>query len=278
MALSSFVDLVRDFLQTSLEPAPALVGDGYPADAADLPAVTISISGASEPLRGVGRLPAPTLTGALRVETSLDLENPVVAFPDEDVRLLSDDRRVVLLAHGPLVRADASTTPPWRQADLAVALGATTFAPVAGNPAAGQVQVLVDTGELRFASPLPDTGTLDLGYFVGEWEVRTARYRGDLNLEAFAEDRAGVDTLSRQIGDALDSPSIPGLQQLSPTAWGPVGAVDATRGNARSLALTYRFDYELIEPKLATGGGLIASVAVDSAPGPEHFDVTREGS
>ena len=35
---------------------------------------------------------------------------------------------------------------------------------------------------------------------------------------------------------------------------------------------------ELIEPKLATGGGLITTVAVDSSLGPEHFAVTREGS
>jgi hypothetical protein len=278
MALPSLLDSVRQALASSLSPPAKLVGDGYPVNPAELPAVTISISEVTERMRGIGRLPAPTLTGALRVDTTLDLASPVVTFADETVRLLSDDRRTVQLANGPVVRADGTATQPFAGTDLRVVLGATTFVPVAGAPAAAQVQVLPDTGELRFAAPLPASGTLELGYFVGEWEVRTARYQGLLSLETFAADLNGVDLLSRQVDDVLDDPTIPGLHQVSPTSWGAVAAADKTRGNSRSRALTYRFDYELIEPKLATGGGLIATVAVDSSPGPEQFDVKREGS
>src|SRR2546425_8535841 len=199
MALPSLLDALRTFLQTSLSPAPALVGDGYPIAPVELPAVTISLSDVSERLRGLGRLPAPTVTGALRVDTTLDLANPVLIFPDEVVPLLSDDRRTVRLAHGPLVRADGTATQPFSGTDLRAVLGATIFAPVEGAPAAGQVQVLPDAGELRFAAPLPATGVLALGYFIGEWEVATARYQGVLTLEPFATDLAGVDALSRQI-------------------------------------------------------------------------------
>jgi hypothetical protein len=138
--------------------------------------------------------------------------------------------------------------------------------------------VLPDTGQLRFPAALAAAGTLVLGYFVGEWEVRTARYQGTLSLETFAADLVGVDALSRQVDVALEDAPISGLHQLSPRAWGPVAAVDTTRGDSRGRALTYRFDFELIEPKLATGGGLITTVAVDSSPGSEHFAVTREGS
>jgi len=278
MALPSLLDALRTFLQASLSPAPALVGDGYPIAPAELPAVTISLSGVGERMRGLGRLPAPTMTGALRVDTSLDLANPVVTFPDEVVTLLSDDRRTVRLAHGPLVRADGTATQPLAGDDLRVVRGATTFDPVEGTPAAGQVQVLPDTGELRFSSKLPTSGVLALGYFVGEWEIATARYQGVLTLEPAGADLAGVDALSRQIDSLLETAQVPGLLQLSPTGWGAVGEVNEARGKSRSRALTYRFDYELVEPKLATGGGLIATVSVDSAPGPEQFDVTREGS
>jgi hypothetical protein len=278
MSIPALLDRVRQHLDTSISPVPPLIGDGYPVAATELPAVTISIAEVSERLRGIGRLPAPTLTGALRVDTTLDLANPVVSFDDEEVQLLSDDRRTVQLAHGPLVRADGTTTQPWAPADIHVVNGATTFTPVDGPPAAGQVQVLPDTGQLQFPSALPAGGTLVLGYFVGEWEVRTARYQGTLSLETFATDLAGVDALSRQVDLALEDAPIPGLHQLSPRAWGPVAAIDATRGGSRGRALTYRFDFELIEPKLATGGGLITTVAVDSSLGPEHFAVTREGS
>ena len=277
MALPALFDRVRQHLDTSLGPTPPLIGAGYPIAADELPAVTISIAEVTERLRGIGRLPAPTLTGALRVDTSLDLANPVVVFGDEEVRLLSDDRRVVQLANGPLVRADGTATQPWGLEDITVVRSGTTLTPVEGAPGAGEVQVLPDTGQLRFPAALAAAGTLVLGYFVGEWEVRTARYQGTLSFETFATDLAGVDALSRQVDVALMDAPISGLHQLSPQAWGPVAAIDTTRGGSRGRALTYRFDFELIEPKL-TGGGLITTVAVDSSPGSEHFAVTREGS
>src|SRR5262249_6539090 len=105
MALATLLDALRTHLQGVLSPAPALVAGAYPAVAAELPAVTVSFASVSERLRGLARLPAPTQTGALRVDTTLDLANPVVVFPDETVRLLSTDRRTVQLVHGPIVRA-----------------------------------------------------------------------------------------------------------------------------------------------------------------------------
>lgn len=277
MAVAKFLDGVRQFLEAALSPAPPLIGDGYPVDDDQLPAVAISLSEITEPLRGVGRLPAPTLTGALAVETTLDLANPVVTFPDEVVRLLSDDRKTVFLAHGPLVREDGTATQPWGAGDIHVTVGATSFAPVEGAPGAGEVQVDPDLGQLGFASALPNAGTLRIDSFVGEWEVRTARYEGLLALEVFAADLAGVDALSRQIDTAFEEPAIAGLQQLSPASWGPVGVSDEQRAGSRGRALTYRFDYELIEPRLAAGGGLITQISVRPTPG-EQFELTREGS
>jgi hypothetical protein len=278
MPLTSLLDPVVQYLDGVLSPAPKLLGDGWPVRPNELPAVALSLADVSEHLRGIGRLPAPTLTGALRVDTTLDLANPVVAFPDEIVRLLSENRRTVQLAHGPVVRADGTTTPPWTTDDLRVVRSGTVLTPVVDPPGTGEVQILPDTAELQFPSALAATGTLQLGYFVGEWEVRTARYGGQLGVDVFADDVAGVDALSRQLGAALDEPPIPGLRQLGPTSWGPVVGNDALPANARMRTITYRFDFELIEPKLATGGGLITTVAVTSSPGPEHFDVTREGS
>ncbi len=280
MALGSLLDTLRTYLGTSLTPVPPLIGSAYPIAAAELPAVTLSLSDVSERLNGLGRLPAPVVTGALRVDTSLDLANPVVTFPDEVVRLLSTDRRVVTLAHGPLVRADGTQTQPFALTDIRVVRTGTVLRPVAGPPLGGQVQVLPEIGQLRFPARLAATGVLELGYFVGQWEVRSARYGGTLRVEAFAPDAAGVEALSRQLETALGNAAgrVAGLAQLSPTAWSAVLPAAGGPGSGRGRALSYSFDYELVEPRLGTGGGLVSTISVQSTFGPEAFDVTREGS
>ena len=55
-------------------------------------------------------------------------------------------------------------------------------------------------------------------------------------------------------------------------------AAAAGGDGARRRLLAYAFDYELIEPVILAGGGIIASVAVDSIYGDEHFDVRRRGA
>jgi hypothetical protein len=279
MALATLVDRLQQYLQSELSPAPALLGGAYPVQDDQLPAVTLSIADAGERLPGVGRTPAPTETGALRIETTIDLADPVLTSPGgEEASLLSDDRRTVHAPHGPLVRADGTADEPFEPADLRFAVDGEVFTPVAGPPGPGEVQVLARESQLHVAAPLPATGTLALGYFLGEWEVRSSRYAGALSVEAFGEDAAGVDALSRRLEAALrDAPGggVPGLGLLTATSWGPVGSAF---GTARRRELRYRFDYELIEPRLGTAGGPILTIGVDSMPGPEQFAVTRQRS
>ena len=280
MGLAALSDAFVTYLESALDPAPALVGGTYPEAKTDLPAVVLSVSQARQQLRGIGRLPAPSATGALSVTSTVDLANPVATFPDAVVPLLSNDRRTLTLPHGPLVAADGTTTtfgPP----DLHVTLGATTFAVVTTAPAAGQVQPDPDLGVLRFGSALAATGTLTARYFVGEWEVRTERYQGTLLVEAFAKDVAGADTLSRAVERALLEPASggpAGLNEIEPTSWLAVDGAGTARASALGRALAFTFDYELVEPHLGGGGGLISTVSVASTFGAEHFDVQREGS
>jgi hypothetical protein len=280
MGLAALTDAVAGYLESTLDPAPALVGATYPSVSGELPAVVISCSGVLQQLRGIGRLPAASETGALPVSTTVDLANPVATFPDAVVGLLSSDRLTLTLPHGPLVAADGTAT-TFAGADLHVTLGATTFAVVAGAPGAGEVQPDPDLGVLHFGAALPATGTLSASYFVGEWEVRTERYQGVLLVETFAADAAGVDTLSRAVATALLEPAgapPEGLNHIEPTAWAAIEEAGANRASARSRALGFAFDYELVEPHLAAGGGLISTVSVSSTYGPEQFDVQREGS
>jgi hypothetical protein len=280
MGLASVTDAFASYLQGALSPAPKLVGTTYPSAATDLPAVVVSVSNVTQQLRGVGKLPVASLTGALPVTTTVDLSNPVATFPDAVVPLLSNDRITLTLPHGPLVTADGATT-AFTGTDLQATLGATTFAVVSGAPAAGQVQPDPALGALHFGTALPAGGTLVVSYFIGEWEVRTERHQGTLLVEAFAPDAAGVDTLSRDVETALLAPAgapLAGLGRIEPMSWQAIEESGTNRGQARSRALAFAIDYELVEPDIGTGGGLISTVSVTSTFGAEHFDVQREGS
>ena len=280
MGLAALTDALAGYLKTTLHPAPALVGATYPSVKGDLPAVVISCSSVLQQLRGIGRLPAESQTGALSVSTTVDLANPVATFPDAIVTLLSNDRRTLTLPHGPLVAADGTTT-IFGSADLHVTLGATTFTVVDAAPAAGQVQPDPDFGVLHFGAALPGTGTLKASYFVGVWEVLAERYQGELLVEMFATDAAGVDSLSRSVEQALLTPTgapPQGFNRIDPSAWAAIEEAGKDRAAARSRALGFTFDYDLVEPNLAASGGLIGTVSVNSTFGAEHFDVQHEGS
>jgi hypothetical protein len=280
MGLAVLTDALAGYLGSTLHPSPALVGATYPSVKGDLPAVVISCSGVLQQLRGIGRLPAERESGALSASTTVDLANPIATFPDAIVTLLSSDRRTLTLPHGPLVAADGTTT-TFSGADLHVTLGATTFTVVDTSPGAGQVQPDPELGVLHFGAALPGTGTLKVSYFVGVWEVRTERYQGELLLELFAIDAAGVDSLSRAVEQALLAPTgAPphGFNRIAPTAWAAMEEAGKGRGGARSRALGFTFDYDLVEPNLAASGGLIGTVSVSSTFGAEHFDVQHEGS
>src|SRR5829696_1551235 len=165
MPLGSLISALQSHLEAALGDEPPTIGAAEPGASTELPAVVLSLSDVGQRLVSLGRQPRPTETGALRIDTELDLADPVARFPDENVRLLSDDRRVLQIPHGAIVRADGTPTRPFGAEDLTVEVGGNAVAVVDETPAAGQVRPEPDTGELRFGSALPATGRLELGCF-----------------------------------------------------------------------------------------------------------------
>jgi hypothetical protein len=279
VSLGGIVDALGTFLLDTVSPRPTLSGGTVPAALADLPAITLSLSEAAPTMQGLGRIPRPPRTGALRVQTSLDLGDPVLRFGDEPpVPLLSNGRQTLQLPHAPLVTADGSPVATLGSADLSAMVGTTTFAVVDAAPAGAQVRPDAATGILLFGAALPLTGTLALQYFVGQWEVRSARYAGLLGVDVTAGDGATAETLSRAVDRALlrePVGSVPGLRGIAPAAWGAVQP-SALAPAARVRTMRYRIDYELEEAIIPTGGGVIARIRViaNADSGSEEFEVT----
>ena len=233
-------------------------------------------------MRGLGAFPSPPLTGALRVNTSVDLADPVLHL-EEDVDLLSPDRRTLQLPHGAVVRASGDDSPPYGTGDLLVRLGATTFTPVHAPPTATQVQLDIPSGALTFANPLPAAGTLELGYFVGVWDVRVERFKATMDLDLAAVDAAALATLSAAVEVALQ-PGRPvaarGFRSVEPSALSAATPIPGVAGAARTQRLVYAVEFESIENVIPSSGGPIRAVDVDSffdpiviAPVKESFEV-----
>lgn len=284
MSLNRVVDAFADHLGPLTSPTP--VGPVRPGATTELPAVALSLAGIEQALTSIGATPAPSRRGALPVARDVDLADPTITFPDgEIVDLLSGDRRRLHFPFGPVVAAGGEPVLALAPADLTVLIGGAGQAVVADAPTAGQVQGRPDTGEIVFDDPLPAAGTLRIEFFVGQWEVSTARYQGELTIEALADDPT-IEPLSRQIVDALDGlrpGDLPGLQSLRPLRLGPITttALGPTDGDgqprARSRTAAYRFDFEVETPDLGSGGGLIERIVadgiVDDLPEPERFDI-----
>lgn len=286
MSLNRVVEAFADHLAPLTAPTP--VGSSRPATTAELPAVALSLDGIEQALTSIGATPAPSRSGALPVAQDFDLADTTITFPDgERVDLLSGDRLRLHFPYGPVVAAGGEPATALAPADLTVSIDGTGQTVVADPPAAGQAQGLPDAGEIVFGQALPAAGTLRIEFFVGRWEVDTARYQGELTIEALADDDATVGPLSQQIVDTLDGlrrPGVlPGLQSLRPLRLGPIvttalGPTDgAGQPSGRSRTMAYRFDFEVETPNLGTGGGvidrIIADGIVDDLPEPERFEI-----
>lgn len=276
MSLTRVVDAFADHLAAEMGEPAANIGALLPENAGDLPAITISVRGIEQKVIAVGATPAASRRGSLPVGRTFDLAEPALTFPDgETVDLLAEDRLSLHFPFGPVVTADGAEVAALSASDLGVSLDAIPLTVVDADPGPGEVGGVPGLGEIRFGAPLPASGTLRVDFFVGEWEVQTARYRGQLIVEAFAATGDGTLALTADAEATLlaaDGSSLRGLQMLRPLEVGPVGAAP-TPQSARIRRLRYAFDFELEEPKLGTGGGIIDRVAVDSPFGSETFEI-----
>lgn len=267
MPLSSVVTMVAQRLAAvaiqDLPPVDALA----PATPGDVPRITVSIDNARPAVRGLGEVPGPPQTGALRVDTSVNLADPSLHVNGETVGLLSPDRRTLQLPHGAVVRADGTDTPPYSTSDLTVRLGATTFTPVTEQaPTATQVRLDLPSGALTFRDPLPNSGALTLVYFVGLWEITVERFAATMYVDIAHNNAAVHATLTTAVEAALARdqwPATAGMRQIQEVALSSSTSIAGLPAATRTRRLTYTIDVERIEPVIRTSGGPIVAIAVD---------------
>ncbi len=276
MPLSSVVTLVSDRLVAAGIAALPPVDAVAPSAPGDIPHITVSVADAVPGFRGLGEIPGPPQTGALRVDTTIDLADPVLHLAGEDVTLLSANRRVLQIPHGAVVRASGDDVAPYTTADLLVRVGATTFAPVHQAPAAGQVQLDIPSGTLTFPSPLPATGQVELGYFIGLWEVRVERFAASVLVDVAHNNSAAHAALTEAIEAAMrvgEWPASSGMRSIEPVALSAATSIPGLPAANRTQRLTFRCDIERIEPVIPTSGGPIRLVDVLINPFGEEMEI-----
>lgn len=289
MNLGGVIERFAGHLATALSLPATAVGSAVPTQTTELPAVALSLSAVTEHRAGVGNIPKPTQKKALQIAIEIDLASPRLVVEGETIELVSSGGHVLQLPVGPLVRADGAG-PPLTEDDIAITIDGADidFAPdgtpgpnqFAVDPAAATTLGYGDpdtSGVFRFGDQLT-SGILRATYYLGQWDLTASRFRGDLRIDVFASTSSAVDTLTRAIGDALLPAEMTAqgrVYDLSATSWGAVTIAPAPLGtNARTQALTYRFDYEIEEPLIRTGGALISRIKVlIRPPENERFEV-----
>ncbi|MEY4748474.1 MAG: hypothetical protein RIQ60_688 [Pseudomonadota bacterium] len=261
------IDAVAAHL-TAVLPVGSKVGTAQPRVVADLPAVVLSVSVAELLRAGLGNQVGGLTRGALALRASIDLANPGLQFGNERINLLSVDRRTLQLPHSPLVNADGSSSGALLGTAVLLRRGATTYTLVAGAPTGNQAQVDRVTGIATLGVALPATGTLTAEYFIGEWETDTTRFNATLVADVYASGAAALDTLSRQVAQALVNPPVTGLSQLAALGWPAMTPPVDPKGNTLWRPLSWRCQFEYADPRVITGGGPIRGVAVSLAPSP----------
>jgi hypothetical protein len=263
-AETAFIDALAAYLQAQPALAGTQVGAAEPVAAANLPAVVLWLPEVHRLGAGLGEGAALVTGGALPVLARVDLANPVL--PQEPTfRLLSEDRRTLVLPHGGWVKADA-TTGPMVAADLQVSVGGASRTVVNAAPAADQVQPDPAVGTLLFGAALPALGIVQANYFLGQWERRMTPIAGALRVDVRAADAAEVQALSQAVLDALDPASgavLPrGLRKAVLGAVSAVGAPAPLLAGSRGRELSFAFEYEHEVNQPDSSGGVIGRITV----------------
>ncbi|HEU0015294.1 MAG TPA: hypothetical protein VFQ45_16520 [Longimicrobium sp.] len=241
-----------------LSPTPAMVGPAEPEDAGDLPCLVLSLERSERAGAGVGER-SERVTGALAWTARVDLANPVLP-EDPTFRLLNTTRTLLVLPHGGLVRNDGTEGLLRNDVDIRVRLD--------GTPRAFKHRP--DLYGVRFTTPVPATGIVEVDYFVGQWERRTARIAGVLRVDACAADAAQAAALSDTALDALAAPAARAqVRRLVSLAAAGVGSIagpePGTTLRRRSLRFAFVFEHEQDRPE--SSGGVIRSIPVTANVG-----------
>lgn len=267
MIATEFLRLIADYLlnDAGLDPAPGSVGVAEPVVAAELPAVVLSLARVRQLGRGLGERSQLITGGALRWTARIDLANPVL--PEEpSFRLLSANRRELILPHGGLVRADGSEG-PLSSPDLSVRVGGTPLTVVGAAPSGNEVLADPQVGRLFFGTALPAAGDVVAEYFLGQWEQRVSRIAGMLRVSVLDTDAARVRDLSAAVVDALQPPdaqAVEGLHEMNLVTLGRIGPPDAALANSRARLAVLSFEFELKINRPDSSGGIILRIPVNA--------------
>jgi hypothetical protein len=263
-AETAFFTALADYLRTPglLAPVPARIGNAEPTVAAELPAIVLSLDEVQRLGAGLGERAALVTDGALPVSARIDLANPVL--PEEPgFRLLSADRRTLVLPHGGWVKADG-TSGLLSSADLQVSVDGAARAVVNASPGAAQVRPDAQVGTLLFGTALPASGIVTATYVLGQWERRVTPIAGLLRIELRAAAAADLVALAAAVADAFDEgAALPrGLRKMALGQLSSIGAPVAALANARGSSLRYRFEYEHEVNRPDSSGGVIARIPI----------------
>lgn len=277
MAEEAFLNALGSYLGgVGLSPAPGSIGIAEPEAATSLPAVVLSLESSERAGNGLGQRSSLIIGQALEWAVRIDLEKPFL--PDDTTvppySLVDITRRSLTLPHGGQVRSDGSIG-ELTGADLSVKVNGASRPVVTGTPADDQVRAVPAEGRLEFATALPTTGTVEVEYFLGQWEQRLERISGMLRVDICASTSSAVAGLGTSVIEALLAPAaklaVKRLLSIGLRSLTSVGLPEQPLAlRRRTLRFAFSFEHEVNQPE--SSGGIIREIPIHS-----EFLATGEG-
>lgn len=262
MAALAFIQQIQSYYSASPSLSSASIGVALPRLTADLPNISLALNNLQIPSIGLGQH-TEVVSGALGVETVIDLAQPILESADGSVTLITADRLLATLLHGGLVDQDGTDT-PLQASDIQVSINEVPLVLNQTSPSPGQFAVSAINGQVQFGEALPASGTLRVSYFIGQWQRIIQQLSGELRLQIMSANLAEAENLSNDVVSLSTNAAeqIGGLSSLHLNQLSEINNQSFDNGVAYYRTAVWHFMFENIINQPESSGGIIQSIVL----------------
>lgn len=258
-----FLNTIQTHLLNSVE---SLKKIGYiSSDATNLPGLSLALENCSRDTSITASGTIQITNGALPWHCSIDCSAPFIDG-DTSFSLISNDRKELILPFGDLVKKDGGRL-PLESSDITIALNDTLFNIVTNNtPANNEAYIDPRQGKIFLGSPLPPRGTIDVNFYLGQFQRSMYKIKGALLLKLFTSNAEDIEQLHNEVLAELFMDDgrckVSGFEALEIRSLGQIESIELQDKEIFTQEMQLPFTYTGTIDKPDSSGGIIEKVVL----------------